>query len=52
MTLALIIRVSYTPRHVAPVQPEYKEEPTFTRQMNLPHRTGTGNADSCIAWSG
>ena len=50
--LALIIQVSHTPRRVTPVQPEYWEKPTFHPTGESLRRTGMGNADSCISWSG
>ncbi len=37
---ALIIQVSHTPKHVTPVQSQYWEKHTFTRQVNLNTRPG------------
>ncbi len=50
--LALNIQVSHTPRHVMPVPPEYWEKPTVHPTGESLRRTGIGNADSCISWSG
>ncbi len=50
--LALIIQVSRTPRHVTPVQPEHWEKPAVHPAGESLYRTGMGNADSCISWSG
>ncbi len=52
MWLALIIQVSHTPRHVTPVPPEFWELPTVHPTGESLNRTGMGNTDSCIAWSG
>ncbi len=50
--LALIIQVSHTPRHVTPVPPEFWGLPTVHPTGESLDRTGMGNTDSCIAWSG
>ena len=50
--LALIIQASRTPRHVTPVQPEYREKPAVHPAGESLYRDGMGNAYSCIPWSG